>query len=268
MTVTLFEHPLSPYSQKNKIALREKAVAFDAVTPDAFGSGHAAGVFAAANPRAEVPALIHGDTSVFDSTIIQDYIEESWPTPALLPATPAQRARVRMIEEVMDTQYEAITWGLMEVHFWGRAPGAAGEALVARAHAQLAGLHDWLTEQLGQADWFNGAAFGWGDIAAIPFVLGAGAYGAGPAPDSAIGRWVARCMTRASVAQTAAEAQATIAMMQDTGILKAALASGAFKREYRDHRLEWMLRSGGIDVLRDGLAAGNIRFGHELKGTA
>jgi len=268
MTVTLFEHPLSPYAQKNKIALREKAVNFEAVTPDAFGSGHTAGVFAAANPRGEVPALIDGDVAVFDSTIIQDYIEEKWPTPALLPATPAARARARMIEEVMDTQYEAITWGLMEVLFWGRAPGAAGEALVARAHTQLGGLHDWLTAQLGDADWLNGDSFGWGDVAAIPFVLGAGVYGAGPAADSALGRWVARCLARASVAQTAAEAQAAATMMADTGILKSALASGAFKREYRDHRLEWMLRSGGIDVLQAGLAAGNIRFGHEIKGDA
>lgn len=265
MTVTLFEHPLSPYSQKNKIALREKGVAFEVVTPDAMGTGHVAGQFAAANPRGEVPALIDGDTSVFDSTIIQDYIEESWPTPALLPTTPAQRARVRMIEEIMDTQYEAITWGMMEVRVFDRAPGAAGEALLARAREQLDGLHDWLTTQLGDADWFNGAAFGWGDIAVIPFVLGATGYDAGPALNSALGKWVKRCLARPSVSQSAAEAQAAASAVTDSGLLKAALASGAFKREYRDHRLEWMLRSGGLEVLQAGLAAGNIRFSHELK---
>ena len=42
------------------------------------------------------------------------------------------------------------------------------------------------------------------------------------------------------------------------------LASGAFKREYRDHRLEWMLRSGGIQVVIDGLADGSIRFSSEI----
>ncbi|MGL4540923.1 MAG: glutathione S-transferase family protein, partial [Polymorphobacter sp.] len=199
-------------------------------------------------------------------TIIQDYIEESWPTPALLPATPAQRARVRMIEEVMDTQYEAVVWGMMEVNVFGRAPGAVGAALLARAREQLDGLHGWLTAHLGDGDWFDGAGFGWGDIAVIPFVLGASGYGAGPAPGSALGHWVKRCLARATVAQTAAEAQAAAAAMTDTGLLKAALASGAFKREYRDHRLEWILRSGGIEVLQAGLAAGNIRFGHELKG--
>jgi len=36
-------------------------------------------------------------------------------------------------------------------------------------------------------------------------------------------------------------------------------------REYRDHRLEWMIRSGGIDVITAGLAKKNIRFHVELE---
>ncbi len=44
----------------------------------------------------------------------------------------------------------------------------------------------------------------------------------------------------------------------------AAVKSGLFKREYRDHRLEWMIRSGGIDVVIEGMEAGNIRFSNEL----
>ena len=42
------------------------------------------------------------------------------------------------------------------------------------------------------------------------------------------------------------------------------VASGQFRREYRDHRLEWMLRSGGVDIVLDGMRKGNIRFSHEL----
>jgi glutathione S-transferase/RNA polymerase-associated protein len=42
--------------------------------------------------------------------------------------------------------------------------------------------------------------------------------------------------------------------------LKAAVTSGVFKREYRDHRLEWMIKSGGISVVLDGLDKDNIRF--------
>ena len=45
--VTVYDHPLSPYGQKVKIALLEKGIAFDAPMPDALGSGATAGEFAA-----------------------------------------------------------------------------------------------------------------------------------------------------------------------------------------------------------------------------
>ncbi|KPF66933.1 glutathione S-transferase [alpha proteobacterium AAP81b] len=261
----LYEHPLSPYAQKNKIALREKGVAFDVVTPDGMGSGIGGGAWLAANPRAEVPTLVDGDTAVFDSTIIQEYIEERWPAPPLLPEGAAARARVRMIEEVIDTQYEACVWGMMEVRVFGRGGGAKGEigaALLARAEAQIAALNAWLERQLGDADWFNGEAFGWGDAAVVPFVQGAVGYGILPAAGNALAAWLARAGERPSVAATAAEARAAAAAV--ARIVPAAIASGAFQREYRDHRLEWMLRSGGMQVVVDGLADRTIRFSAEL----
>jgi RNA polymerase-associated protein len=36
--------------------------------------------------------------------------------------------------------------------------------------------------------------------------------------------------------------------------------TGGRRREYRDHRLEWMIRSGGIDVVLTGLREDTIRF--------
>ena len=258
----LYEHPLSPYSQKNKIALREKGVAFDLVTPEGMGIGNGGGDWAAANPRLEVPALVDEDISVFDSTIIQDYIEERWPVPALLPATAAERARVRMIEEVMDTQYEATTWGMMEVLVFQRVSGAEGEALLARAKTQIAAMNGWLEAKLGDANWFNGEAFGWGDIAVAPHVMIAVGFGAPPVAGGKLAAWLARCMGRESVASAAAEAQAVAAAVAE--MVPAMIASGQFQREYRDHRLEWMMRSGGKQVIQQGLDAGTIRFSREI----
>ena len=39
-----------------------------------------------------------------------------------------------------------------------------------------------------------------------------------------------------------------------------ALEAGLFKREYRDHRLEWMIKTAGLDIVSDGLDKGNVRF--------
>jgi len=106
--ITVYDHPLSPYGQKVKIALSEKGVEFEAVQPGAIGSGQTQGPFAEVSPRGEVPVLVDDATAVFDSTVILEYIEERWPEPALLPAAPAERARVRMLEDAMDTHFEAI----------------------------------------------------------------------------------------------------------------------------------------------------------------
>ena len=46
---------------------------------------------------------------------------------------------------------------------------------------------------------------------------------------------------------------------------RTALESGLFKREYRDHRLEWMIRSGDLDVVLEGIQKDNIRFSNEMR---
>lgn len=257
--ITLYEHPLSPYAQKVKIALREKGEAFELKMPGGIGAGGAAGEFAEANPRAEVPVLIDGDVRIFDSTIILEYIEDRFPTPALLPKTPAERARVRMIEEVCDTHYEAINWGLGEIGWFRRAEGELAETLRERAAEQTEKLQAWLGTQLGSADWFNGASFGWGDLSVVPYVNASVGFGNGPDQTSPLGKWLARAKTRESVALTLKESAASIAGME---MVANVLEQGLFKREYRDHRLEWMVKSGGIDVVLKGLEKKNIRFTH------
>jgi glutathione S-transferase/RNA polymerase-associated protein len=260
--VTVYEHPLSPYAQKVKIALREKGVAFEAKLPGGLGAGGAAGEFVEASPRAEVPALIDGDARIFDSTVILEYIEDRWPQPPLLPKTPVERARVRMLEEVMDTHFEAINWAMGEINWFRRAEGPLAEALKAKAAEQTQGFFAWLERELGDRTWFNGEAFGWGDLSVVPYVNGAAGVGHPPAMGSALSTWMTRVNARASVAETTSEARAFDRGMVDVAAL---VRQGLFKREYRDHRLEWMIKSGGLDVVLDGLKAGNIRFSPDFR---
>ncbi|MBX3707859.1 MAG: glutathione S-transferase family protein [Pseudomonadales bacterium] len=261
-SVIVFDHPLSPYGQKVKIALMEKGVAFDAPLPGNIGSGNTGGDFARVSPRGEVPALVDGEVAVFDSTVILEYIEDRWPEPPLLPALPAERARVRMLEEAMDTHFEAITWGMSEIRNFGRANGALAEAMLAKAGEQIADWYRWLEAQLGDRPWFNGAAFGWGDLSVVPYVNGASGFGHRPAQGSRLAEWLARANQRQSVA-ACAKAAAAVGFDSAAVSLEAvrqAMEQGLFKREYRDHRLEWMVKTGGIEIVQAGLAKGNIRF--------
>jgi RNA polymerase-associated protein len=252
----LYEHPLSSYAQKVKIALREKGVAFERSLPADFGTGRRDTPFAAANPRTPV-LVLDGQQAIFESTVILEYIEERWPEPKLLPADPLARAEARMTEEVCDTQYEAVNWGFGELLWFRRAEGALAETLKAAAVRDTARLQQWLTERLGKADWFGGERFGWADAAVAPMVNRSVHYGLGPEPGTPLHRWHARLRQRASVAETFAEFDQAASKMAAAGDT---YRTGGRRREYRDHRLEWMIRSGGIDVVLTGLREDTIRF--------
>jgi len=260
--VKLYEHPLSPYAQKCKIALYEKGLDFEIELPDLLSAREPSAEFAATNPRVEVPTLVDDDASIFDSTIILEYIEDRWPEPPLLPPSPIDRARVRMIEDVCDTQYDAVNWGMMEIIVFKRAEGDLAERILATAAEQTAGLQAWLERQLGEREWFNGDAFGWGDLSVIPYVNASLFFGQAPKEGSRLADWHIRMNERPSVTRTAeAAAQAATTGMD---AIAALIESGTFKREYRDHRLEWMIRSGGLSIVEQGISAGTIRFSYEV----
>jgi glutathione S-transferase/RNA polymerase-associated protein len=90
----------------------------------------------------------------------------------------------------------------------------------------------------------------------VPFVNGAARFDLHPRAGTALATWLRRVNEIDAVRLT--QAAATEAEL-DPLTMQAALTSG-FKREYRDHRLEWMIRAGGIDVVAQGLSNNNIRF--------
>ena len=176
------------------------------------------------------------------------------------PASAADRARVRMLEEVMDTHFEAINWGLSEIRWFRRAEGAQAEAMFATATKQTHGFYAWLEKQLGGREWFNGDSFGWGDLSVVPYLNGSVGQGIPPAEGSKLAAWQARANARPSVASCVADIAALNADGATMPNVAELVEKGLFKREYRDHRLEWMIKSGGLDVVVKGLERDNIRF--------
>ena len=89
----------------------------------------------------------------------------------------------------------------------------------------------------------------------------AGVNGFAPPAGSGLARWLDRVRERPSVQRVVAEAMASMSGFE---MLPQLVASGLFVREYRDHRLEWMLRSGGTDIVLDGMQKKTIRFSAEI----
>jgi glutathione S-transferase len=256
----LWDHPVSPYAQKVRIALKEKNIPFSFETPKGLGTGNLAVTdpsFSDRNHRIEVPTLIDGDLKIFDSTVILEYIEDKYPEVPLRPAHPKERAKARMIEDVCDSQYEAINWAMGEVQSFKRAEGEKAARMREEATHQTKQLHVWLTSQLGDAKWFGGENFGWADICVWPFVNGSVSFKLGPESGTPLRKWYDQAKERRSVESVLEESKAAM-----IGFATAAnrLNSGLMRREYRDHRLEWMVKSGGIDIVVHGLEKENIRF--------
>lgn len=255
--LVVYESPVSSYVQKVKIALREKGLVFRTEVPKDLSNNMTSGSLRSMNPRVEVPVLIDDDFSIFDSTIILEYLEDKWPEPALLPKDPVARARARMIEEICDTEYEAINWGIAEVRWFGRAEGVLAQELEKQGKHHVEIVQQWLAEKLGTDPWFGGQEFGWADACVAPFVNRSVTLGLGPALDTPLAQWHTRLKERPSVAKTFKEYETALPSMQ---LIAKAIQAGERRREYRSQRLEWMIKAGGLDVVAEGIQKNNIRF--------
>jgi glutathione S-transferase len=101
---------LSPYVRKVLAVLHLKGLDYeiDPIIPF-LGDDR----FTALSPLRRVPVLLDDRVTLPDSTVICEYLEERYPTPALYPADAADRARARWLEEYADSRLgEVIVWGL------------------------------------------------------------------------------------------------------------------------------------------------------------
>src|SRR5262249_3851035 len=101
----LYSAPLSLFARKIEIALAEKGLAFERVMvpfTQAAGYSPKPPAVLAANPKGQVPVLVDGDLTLFDSTIIFEYLEDASPKPPLFPVGAAARTRCRRLELTAD----------------------------------------------------------------------------------------------------------------------------------------------------------------------
>ena len=101
----LYSGPLSLYARKVEIALHEKSIAFERImVPFTQETGYRPRnpVVMAANPKGQVPVLEDGDLTLYDSTVILEYLEDACSRLSLMPKDPVERARCRQLELYAD----------------------------------------------------------------------------------------------------------------------------------------------------------------------
>ncbi|MGI9511194.1 MAG: maleylacetoacetate isomerase [Geminicoccaceae bacterium] len=93
----LYDYWRSSAAYRVRIALHLKELDFEQVPIDLRARGQHADEYLAVNPQGLVPFFQDGDLAISQSLAIIDYLEETHPTPAVLPSDPKARARVRAI---------------------------------------------------------------------------------------------------------------------------------------------------------------------------
>lgn len=99
--ITLYSTQACPYALRTRLALHEKGLPFEHVEIDLKNKPPS---FLAVSRYGKVPALIDGDAEIYESAIINEYLDERYPDPPLLPATPSQRAYARIWIDFANTR--------------------------------------------------------------------------------------------------------------------------------------------------------------------
>jgi glutathione S-transferase len=145
-SVKLYDLALSPFAARVRLQIYAKGLDVPFVEPP---GGLASETYKRINPTGKVPALELDDGSVVpESTVIGEYLEDRFPEPALRPADPLARARMRLLCRLVDLYVEPPLHALFPQV---TDPKARDPKLVADRLAELAPRYDQLAGFLASA---------------------------------------------------------------------------------------------------------------------
>ena len=202
----LYQFPASGNSRIVRIVLSEKKLEYERVNV-AIGKGeNREPEFLRLNPRGKVPILVHREgereTVVYESTIINEYLEDAFPAIALMPKDAAGRARVRLVTNLFDTAMSP-TAGPLIIESLLRTDEARRQDVVYKARAGTRRILSELAALMGDGDYLAGA-YSLADPSFTPAIDVLGACGIEIETEfPSIWRWLKRVRARPSFLESA-----------------------------------------------------------------
>ncbi len=116
--IKLYDFKSSPNCQRVKIVLAEKNLPYEIVPVDLRAQEQKTPDYLKLNPHGKVPVLTDDDTVLYESCIINEYLEEKYPNPPLLPKEPGKKAKARILVDYgmahFDSPYQKLRMELMK----------------------------------------------------------------------------------------------------------------------------------------------------------
>src|SRR3989338_7293928 len=110
--IQLYDFASSPNCQRVKVVLAEKNLPYESVPVDLRKGEQKKPDFLKLNPYGKVPVIIDGATVLYESLMINEYLEEKYPEPPLMPTDPAKKAKIRILIDYgishLDSPYQKI----------------------------------------------------------------------------------------------------------------------------------------------------------------
>lgn len=124
--MTLYSGITCPFSQRCRFVLYEKGMDFEIKDVDIFNKPEDLAVM---NPYNQVPVLVERDLILYESNIINEYIDERFPHPQLMPGEPVMRGRGRLVLHRMERELFSLVQVLENVESTNKEQAKARETI-------------------------------------------------------------------------------------------------------------------------------------------
>ena len=195
--IKLYDFKSSPNCQRVKVVLAEKNLPYEIIPVDLRKQEQKTAEFLKLNPYGKVPVLLDDGTALYESCIINEYLNEKYPSPPLMPADPGKRAKARILTDYglahLDEPYQKLRVELMK----GQAEQK--QETIEAAKNSLRKLLQHLENELGDQPYLAGN-FSLADAALIPRFIRLEGFGVLPDPAlPRLGKYLQRMKERPSV---------------------------------------------------------------------
>ncbi len=199
MAIKLYDFGPSPNCQRVEIALHEKGLSYDIEPVDLRKREQKKPEFLKLNPYGKVPVIVDGQRVLFESCIINEYLNEQYPAPPLMPKDPYKRARIRVLIDYGLNYIHSQYWAIRGELYVKKEEGERDWKLIEETTQQLRELLQDLENEIGDKTYFM-EEFTLLDIALVPRFLRMESFGVLPAPSlPQLGAWLQRMKERPSV---------------------------------------------------------------------
>lgn len=167
----LYSGTVCPYSHRCRIVLYEKGMDFEVIDVDQMDKAEE---LASINPYNKVPVLVERELVLTEANIINEYIDERFPHPQLMPADPVMRGRARLFLH----RFEQELYSHVSVIQQGGKPADKARAIIRDNLTQL-------TQILTRQKFLLGNDFSMLDVAVAPLLWRLDHYGIQMGKDAA-----------------------------------------------------------------------------------